>query len=391
MSVVDASFSDTLLNSEHLTLADYARNFSNKEIRPLAEKIDKEHYYPTELIKSLSEMGFMGMTVSPDYSGAGLDTLSYVTALEELSVACASTSVIMSVNNSLVCHPLEKFGSDHQKENFLKDVASGKKLGCYCLSEPGSGSDAVAMTTTAKRTDRGWLLNGVKNFITNGKEAETAIVFAIVDAEKKHKGIAAFVVESSREGYQILKLEDKLGIRGSSTAQIALTNVEVPEENLIGNDGDGFKIAMTTLDAGRIGIATQALGIHRAVFEEVLLYAQEREAFGKQIYKHGAIQDYIAYMRTELEASRLLIRSAALMKDQGKDYSRAAAQAKLYAAEKCMEAAVKGVQILGGYGYVSDYAMERHFRDAKITEIYEGTSEIQRLVITSSLIREFKK
>lgn len=381
-------FSDSFLNEEHNSIVELARNFANKEIRPIAEKIDKEHFYPTAIIQQMSEMGLMGMMVEPKWGGAGMDTLSYVSALEEISVACASTSVVMSVNNSLVCHPIQKFGTELQKEKYLKDLATGKKLGCYCLSEPSTGSDAAAMKTRAVKKGNKWILNGVKNFITNGKEAEVAVVYAIVDPDKGHKGIAAFLVESSMKGYSVGKIEDKLGINGSSTTQIILENVELPEENLLGGENDGFKIAMNTLDGGRIGIATQAIGIGRACLEEALQYSLEREAFGKNIVQHGAIQNYLADMSTNIDAARLLARSAALKKDRGEVYSREAAQAKLFASESCMNAATKGIQILGGYGYMREYSMERHFRDAKITEIYEGTSEIQRLVITSNLVKE---
>jgi butyryl-CoA dehydrogenase len=368
-----------------------ARKFAQNEVAPKAAEIDQKHRYPEEIIRQMGEMGFMGMMVDTEWGGAGLDTLSYTAVLEEISLACASTGVIMSVNNSLVCHPIEKHGSKSVKEQYLKDLASGKKLGCYCLSEPASGSDAAGMKTTAVKKGNKWILNGVKNFITNGKQAEVAVVYAIIDPSKKHKGIGAFVVDAKAKGYSVGKVEEKLGINGSSTTQIILDSVEVPEENLIGREEDGFKIAMETLDGGRIGIATQAVGIARAVLEEALVYALERKAFGQEIANFGSIQNYIADIATHTDAARLLIRAAAIKKDSGSRYSREAAQAKLFASEKCMEAAVKGVQILGGYGYIKEYPMERHFRDAKITEIYEGTSEIQRLVIASSLYKEVKE
>jgi butyryl-CoA dehydrogenase len=331
----------------------------------------------------------MGLMVAPEWGGSGLDAMSYVTALEEISVACASTSVVMSVNNSLVCHPIEAFGTLEQKTQWLTDLAQGRKLGCYCLSEPGSGSDAAAMKTRAVEKDGGWVLNGVKNFITNGREADLAVVYAIVDPSRAHQGIGCFLVDLKAKGVSIGKLERKLGIRGSSTAQIIMENVWVPSSALVGEPFQGFKIAMNTLDGGRIGIAAQAVGIARAVCEEAITYTGDRQAFGKPIAHLGAIQIHLADMATETEASRLLMRAAAFKKDQGLNFSREAAQAKLFASETCMSVATRGIQVLGGYGYTQDYAMERHFRDAKITEIYEGTSEIQRIVIARSLAREF--
>ncbi len=380
-------WSDAFLNDDQRSVALMARDFANKEIRPHAREIDEKHLYPKDIIAKLSELGFMGIMVSTEWGGAGLDTMSYTAALEEISVACASTSVIMSVNNSLVCQPLEKFGSQDQKERFLKDLASGKKIGCYCLSEPGSGSDAAAMKTRAVKKGNKWILNGVKNFITNGREAEVAIVYAIVDPSKGHKGIGAFIVESNRKGYSVGKVESKLGINGSSTTQIILENVEIPEENLLGAEADGFKVAMGTLDGGRIGIATQALGIARASLEEALAYSLERQSFGRPIAELGAIQIHLADMSTKTDASRMLIREAASAKDRGIPFSRQAAQAKVFASETAMEVATRGIQVLGGYGFTKDYDMERHFRDAKITEIYEGTSEIQRIVIAKNLTK----
>ncbi len=382
-----AIWSDTFLSEEHLALAQMARDFSRKEVAPVAEKIDREHKFPREIITQLGELGFMGIMIPEKWGGAGLDTLAYVTAMEEIGVSCASTSVIMSVNNSLVCAPIYKFGNDDQKEKYLKQLAPAKKLGCYCLSEPGSGSDASAMKTKAVLKNGKWVLNGVKNFITNGKEAEVAVVFAITDPAAGHRGITCFIVESKQKGYSIGKVEDKLGIAGSSTTQIVLENVEVDESNVLGKVGEGFKVAMSTLDGGRIGIACQAVGIARASLEEAVVYATQREAFGKTIADLGAIQIHLADMSTKTDAARLLMRAAALQKDQGKDFSRAAAEAKLFASETAMEVSTRGIQVLGGYGYTKDYPMERHFRDAKITEIYEGTSEIQRIVIARSLVK----
>lgn len=382
------AWTDTLLSAEHISLAELARTFARKEVAPRAREIDEQHRFPKELIAQMAEMGFMGMMVDSKWGGAGLDALSYVAALEEISVACASTSVVMSVNNSLVCFPIQEFGSDAQREKFLPDLATGKKIGCYGLSEPGSGSDAAAMKTRAVKKGKNWVLNGVKNFITNGREAEVAVIFAIVNPDAKHKGIGAFIVESNRKGYSTGKVESKLGIRGSSTTQIILENVEIPEENLLGTESDGFKIAMKTLDGGRIGIATQALGIARACVEEATVYATERQAFGKPIANLGAIQIHLADMGTKLEAARLLTRAAAWRKDQKIPYAKDAAMAKLFASEACMEIATRGIQVLGGYGYTTDYSMERHFRDAKITEIYEGTSEIQRIVIAGHMAKD---
>jgi butyryl-CoA dehydrogenase len=381
-------WSDVFLGDDHKLMAETARDFARREIEPLAEKIDREHMFPADIVRQMGSLGFLGMMVPAEWGGAGLDTLSYVSVLEEISVACASTAVVMSVNNSLVCAPLLKFGSDEQKERFLKPLAQGEKLGCYCLSEPGSGSDAAAMKTRAVKMGDTWVLNGVKNFITNGREADYAIVYAIIDPDKRHKGIGAFIVDARSKGYTVGKVEDKLGINGSSTTQILLENVEVPESCMLGAENEGFKVAMATLDGGRIGIACQAIGIARAAVEEAAAYSMERQAFGKPIADLGAIQIHLADMSTKTDAARLLTRAAARLKDEGRPFSKEAAQAKLFASEACMEVATRGIQVLGGYGYTKDYAMERHFRDAKITEIYEGTSEIQRIVIARNLIKQ---
>lgn len=383
-------WSDTFLSEDHIMIAEAARDIAQKEIAPQAATTDKEHRFPREIVSKLSELGFMGISVPTDWDGAGMDTLAYTAAMEEVSVACASTGVIMSVNNSLVCEPILKFGNEQQKEKYLKPLARGEKLGCFALSEPDSGSDAAAMTTKAVKKDGKWILNGVKNWITNGLEADVAIVFALTEPEKKHKGISAFIVENTFKGYQAAKPEDKLGIRGSSTTQILLDDCEVPEENLIGEVNSGFKVAMATLDCGRIGIACQAVGIARASLENALAYSNERKAFGKPINQLGAIQIHLADMSTKIDAARLLIREAALMKDQGKPYGRQSAQAKLYASEVAMEVTTRGIQVLGGFGYTTEYPQERFFRDAKITEIYEGTSEIQRLVISRYLVKELE-
>lgn len=384
-------WSDAFLTPDHLTIAETLRDFVARELHPIAAKIDREHLYPKAIIGQLAQMGFMGMMTATEYGGAGLDTLAYTVALEEIGVACASTCVIMSVNNSLVCHPLDKYGTHEQKERFLSPLAMGQMLGCYCLSEPGNGSDAAALKTRAVKKGNKWILNGVKNWITNGREADVAIVYAVIDEAKKHKGIGAFIVERSAKGYSVGKVEDKLGILGTSTTQIILENVEIPEDQLLGTEEDGFKIAMNTLDGGRIGIAAQAVGIGRAALEEATEYALEREAFGKPIAKLGAIQHHLSEMSVRTSASRLLMRAAAMKKDAGQPYSKEAAEAKLFASESAMDTATRGIQVLGGYGYTKEYPLERHFRDAKITEIYEGTSEIQRLVIASSCCKEAQK
>jgi butyryl-CoA dehydrogenase len=370
------------------TWSDVFLNEGQKEISPKASEIDRNHRFPKEIIAQMGEMGLMGISVDPEWGGAGMDAMSYTVALEEISVACGSTSVIMSVNNSLVCHPLSKFGTHEQKEKWLKVLATGKILGCYCLSEPGSGSDAGAMRTKAEKKNGKWILNGVKNFITNGREANVAIVFAIIDPSLKHKGIGAFIVPANSKGYSIGKVEDKLGICGSSTTQIILENVELDESALLGKEGDGFKIAMNTLDGGRIGIATQAVGIARASLENAVTYSLDRQAFGKPIAELGAIQHHLSEMSVRLSGSRLMVRAAAMKKDLGENFSKEAAEAKLYAAETAMDVTVRGIQVLGGYGYTKEYPQERHFRDAKITEIYEGTSEIQRLVIARALTKD---
>ena len=377
-----------LLDDDHKMIQDTAREFSRREIAPKAKELDETGRYPKEIIAQLAEMGFMGMMVPEEYGGAGLDTLSYAIAMEEISAGCASTGVIMSVNNSLVCAPLLAYGNEDQKKKYLTPLAQGKKLGCFALSEPGNGSDAAAMRTTAKKEGEFYILNGTKNFITNGREAETCLIFATNDASKGHKGVTAFIVEKGTSGYSVGKLEDKLGINASSTAQLHFENVKVPVANRLGDEGQGFKIAMSTLDGGRIGIASQALGIASAAFEASKKFAREREAFGKPIAKLQGIQWHIADMSTRLDASRLLTWRAAVKKDTGERYTREAAMAKLSASEMAMWVTTKAIQVHGGYGYVKEYPVERHFRDAKITEIYEGTSEIQRIVIGSMELAE---
>lgn len=378
------------LTEEQKEVMRTAREFARKEILPLARKIDEEEYYPQEIIKKLAEMGFMGMMVPEKYGGAGFDTISYVLAMEEISAACASTGVIMSVNNSLVSDPILRYGTEEQKMKYLVPLAKGEKLGCFCLSEPESGSDAAGLRTTARKEGNEYILEGTKNFVTNGPQADIAIVFATVDRNLKHKGICAFIVEREMKGYIISKVEKKLGIRGSGTAQIILDGVRVPAENLLGAVGEGFKVAMTTLDGGRIGIAAQALGIARAAFEEAVRYSKERRAFGQLIGEFELVQEMIAYMATKIDAARLLTLRAAYLKDKKVKFTKEAAMAKLFASETAMWVTTKAIQIFGGYGYITDNSVERHFRDAKITEIYEGTSEIQKLVIATNVLKEFE-
>ncbi len=377
---------DFELTEEQRMFQETARQFADKEIAPLAEKVDELGQFPRGTILKLGELGFMGIAVPQEYGGAGADTVCYVVALEEISQACASHGVIMSVNNSLYCDPLVRFGTEEQKRRFLVPVASGRAVGCFCLSEPNAGSDAANQETTARREGDFYLLNGTKNFITNGNEAEYAIVFATVKRELKHKGICVFLVERGTPGFTVAHLEKKLGIRGSSCAQITLENCRVPAANLLGNEGEGFKIALATLDGGRIGIAAQAAGIARAALEASLDYAKQRVQFGKPIAANQAIQFMLADMATEIDAARLLVLNAALLKDQGARHTRESAMAKLYASEVAMRCGIKGVQIFGGYGYMMDYPAQRFMRDAKITEIYEGTSEVQRMVIANALL-----
>ncbi len=378
------------LSEEHRMVQKMARDFAQKELAPVASELDAKGEFPSRHLPKMAELGFMGMMVPTQWGGAGLSTFPYVLALEEISAACASTAVTMSVNNSLYCGPLYKYGTDSQKEKYLKPFAMGQKLGAYALSEPGTGSDAANQQTTAVKKGGKYILNGRKNFITNGPHADAMLLYAMTDKEKRHKGISAFLVEKNFPGYSIGKIEKKLGICASSTSEILLDQCEVPVENLLGKEGEGFSIAMTTLDSGRIGIATQALGIARAAFEAARRYSNEREAFGKKIYEFGAIQNYLADMGTQIDASRLLIHRAAWLKDQGLPFSKEAAMAKLFASEMAMWVTNKAIQVHGGYGYIKDYPVERYFRDAKITEIYEGTSEIQRLVICRHLLREIQ-
>ena len=376
------------LTEQQRMIRDMARDFAAREIEPIAAMIDEKEQFPADVVKKMGELGFMGMNVPEAYGGAGLDMVCYVLAMEEVSKACASCGVIMSVNNSLVCWPLETYGTEEQKEKFLKPLAQGKLLGAYCLSEPGAGTDAANQMTTAKLEGDHWVLNGMKNFITNGANADVQIVFAQTNPELKHKGIRAFIVEKDSPGFSVIRKEEKMGIRASDTAQLAFDNVKVPDDQVLGPEGSGFKVAMSTLDGGRIGIAAQALGISAAAYERSLAYAKEREQFGQPIANFQAIQWKIADMATMLDAARLLTYRAAWTKDSGARFSEEAAMAKLYASEASHFITTEALQIFGGNGYSKEFPIERHFRDAKITEIYEGTSEAQRMVIAAMELKK---
>ncbi|MDO5510694.1 MAG: acyl-CoA dehydrogenase [Weeksellaceae bacterium] len=373
------------LSEEHLMIQQAARDFAQQELLPGVIERDDAQKFPAEQIKKMGELGFLGMMVDSKYNGSGMDTLSYVLAMEELSKVDASASVVMSVNNSLVCWGLETFGTEEQKEKYLKPLASGEKIGAFCLSEPEAGSDATSQRTTAVDKGDHYLLNGTKNWITNGNSASIYLVIAQTDVDKGHKGINALIVEKGMDGFVVGKKEDKLGIRGSDTHSLMFTDVKVPKENRIGEDGFGFKFAMKTLSGGRIGIASQALGIAAGAYELALKYAQERKAFGKEIIQHQAIAFKLAEMHTEIEAARMLVYKAAWEKDNKINYDLSGAMAKLKASEVAMKTTVEAVQIHGGYGYVKEYHVERLMRDAKITQIYEGTSEIQKIVISRAI------
>ncbi len=374
------------LTEEQILIRETAREFTNNHLLPGVIERDENQQFPKDQIKKLGELGFMGMMVDPKYGGGGMDTVSYVLAMEEFSKVDASTSVIVSVNNSLVCWGIETYGNDFQKEKYLRLLATGEKIGAFCLSEPEAGSDATSQRTTAIEKEDHYLLNGTKNWITNGNSASIYLVIAQTHPEKGHKGINAFIVEKDFEGFVVGPKENKLGIRGSDTHSIMFTDVKVPKENRIGEDGFGFKFAMKTLSGGRIGIAAQALGIASGSLEFSLKYSKERKAFGKEINKHQAIAFKLAEMATEVEAARLLCIKAAWLKDNGINYDEASAVAKLYSSDLAMKASVEAVQIHGGYGFVKDYHVERLMRDAKITQIYEGTSEIQKIVISRSIL-----
>ncbi|MCV9387906.1 acyl-CoA dehydrogenase [Reichenbachiella ulvae] len=372
---------------EQIAVKEAARELAQTDLLPGVIERDEKQEFPKEQIKKMGELGFMGMMVDPKYNGGGMDTVSYVLAMEEISKVDASCSVSMSVNNSLVCWGLEKYGTEEQKEKYLKPLAAGEIIGAFALSEPEAGSDATSQRTTAEDKGDYYLLNGTKNWITNGNSASVYIVIAQTDPEKKHRGINAIIVEKGQEGFTIGPKENKLGIRGSDTHSLMFSDVKVPKENRIGEDGFGFKFAMQVLNGGRIGIASQALGIASGALELSLAYAKERKAFGKPIADHQAIQFKLSKMATEIEAARLLVIQAALKKDSKQDFVKEAAMAKLFASQVAMDATVEAVQIHGGYGYVKEFHVERLMRDAKITQIYEGTSEIQNIVIARELLK----
>jgi len=378
---------DIELSEEQRQVRDLCRQFADEELRPNARKWDAEHHFPREAVKKLGEMGLLGVAVPPEWGGAGMDNVCYALAMEEISRGCAGTGVIMSVNNSLYCDPVLKFGTDEQKRVFLTPFARGEKLGAFALTEPMSGSDAAEMRTTATRRGGDYVLNGTKNFITNGPQADAILVFTITDRAKAHRGITAFLVPADTKGFTRGKPDEKVGIRASGSCSLFFEEVVLPERYRLGGEGDGFKVAMQTLDGGRIGIAAQALGIARAAHEEALAYAKERKAFGQAITQFQAIQFMLADMATELDAARLLVWRAATLKDRGVRHSAESAMAKLYASEMCERVTSKAIQVHGGYGYVKEYDVERHWRDSRITEIYEGTSEIQRLVIAASVLK----
>lgn len=375
------------LSEEQLMIQQAARDFANQELKPGVIERDEHQKFPAEQVKKLGELGFLGMMVSEKYNGSGLDAISYVLVMEELSKIDASASVVVSVNNSLVCYGLEAYGSEAQKEKYLKPLASGEKIGAFCLSEPEAGSDATSQRTTAEDKGDYYLLNGTKNWITNGGTASTYLVIAQTHPELRHKGINAFIVEKGMDGFTVGPKENKLGIRGSDTHSLMFNDVKVPKENRIGEDGFGFKFAMKTLEGGRIGIAAQALGIAQGAFELATQYAKERKSFGKPISEHQAIAFKLADMATQIEAARLLVHKAAWLKDQGLPYTQAGSMAKLFASKVAMDVTIEAVQVHGGYGFVKEYHVERLMRDAKITQIYEGTSEIQKMVISREVIR----
>ncbi|MFH0816298.1 MAG: acyl-CoA dehydrogenase [Methanobacteriota archaeon] len=375
------------LTQEQEAVRKMVREFAEKEIAPIAAEIDETCEFPAATVKKMGELGLMGMTVPKEFGGGGVDDVCYAIAVEEVSRACASHGVTMSVNNSLVCWPIMKFGTDEQKKKYLNDLASGKKLGAFGLTEPNAGTDAGSQTTLAVKDGDNYVITGSKVFITNGSKNQVAIIFAMTDKSKGMKGISAFIVEDTFEGYNIGSIEKKMGIRGSIQSELVFDKMKVPAANILGKEGDGFKIAMATLDGGRIGIASQALGIAQAAFEASLKYAKEREQFGKPIAKFQAIQWFLAEMATDIDAARMLVYKAAYEKSQGRKYAVPAAMAKLYASDVAVRVTRNAVQIHGGYGYTKDYPLERYYRDAKITEIYEGTSEVQRMVISGDLLK----
>ncbi len=381
---------ELFLSEEERLVRDACRDFATEKIEPLSRQIDKEHAVPLSLVEECASLGFMGVCVPEAYGGSDLSYTSYALIVEELARGCASTCVVVSAHNSLAIWPILTYGTDEQKAKYLPEMSAGKKIGCFALSEPGTGSDAARQTCMAKKSGSDYVVNGVKNWITNAPIADVCVLFTMENADKGHKGITAFIVDLKTEGISIGHKEDKLGICGSPTASITFEDVKLTESQMLGKSGDGFKIAMSTLDGGRIGIASQACGIAGAALEAAVRYTTERQTFGKFLYEHQSIQNYLADMNTELDASRMLALSAARRKDKKLPYSRFAAQAKLFSSETAMRITNKAIQIHGGYGYVKDFNVERHLRDAKITEIYEGTSEIQRMVISAAVLKEFQ-
>jgi alkylation response protein AidB-like acyl-CoA dehydrogenase len=379
---------DFSLTEEQRMVRDMAKRFAEAEIRPKAAELDKTHAHPADIIQQLGELKMMGIAVPEEYGGGGMDYVSYVLSLIEISKACASTGVIVSVNNSLYCFPLDAYGTEEQKKKYLFPCAAGEKIGCYGLTEAGAGSDPAGMRTTAVRDGDHWLLNGEKKFITNGNVSSYGVIAALTEKGKGYKGISSFVIDfENTPGFKVGRVEDKLGILASGTAELIFEDARVSADSLLGKEGEGFKQMLTTLDGGRIGIASQAVGIGRAVLEEALEYAKTREQFGRPISSFQAIQWKLADMATELDAAELLTLRAAWLEDHNKPYEKAAAMAKMYASDVTMRASIEGVQVLAGYGYCKEYAMERHMRDAKICQIYEGTNEIMRLVIARNLMK----
>jgi alkylation response protein AidB-like acyl-CoA dehydrogenase len=380
---------DFELTEEQQMIRDMCRRFADREIKPVASKLDETKEHPAALCAKMGELGLMGIAIPEKYGGAEMDYISYMVAMIEISKACASTGVIMSVNNSLYCFPVNTFGNDEQKHKYLTPVASGRSIGCYALTEAGAGSDPSSMATTARSDGDSWIINGEKKFITSGNVADYCVLAAVTDKDKGPKGISSFIVDlKNTPGFSVGRVEDKMGINASGTAEMVFSDARIPKENILGEPGAGLRQMLTTLDAGRLGIGAQAVGIGRAVLEEALEYAQTREQFGRPISKFQAIQWKLADMATELDAAELLLLRAARLQDQGRPFEKESAMAKMYASDVTMRAAVEGVQILGGYGYCKEFPMERHMRDAKICQIYEGTNEIMRLVIARNLLRQ---
>jgi alkylation response protein AidB-like acyl-CoA dehydrogenase len=376
------------LTEEQKMIQDMARKFAEREIKPVAAELDRTHRHPQDIVKQMGELGLMGVTIPDEYGGAGMDYVCYVLSMIEISKACASCGVIMSVCNSLYCFPVYKYGTEEQKQQFLRPVASGEYLGCYGLTESGAGSDPAKMRTNAVLDGNEWVINGVKKFITNGNVSRYCVLAAITEKDLGYKGISSFLVDlENTPGFRVGTVEEKLGINASGTAELVFEDARIPQENLLGKRGEGFKQMLTTLDGGRIGIASQALGIGRAVLEEAIEYSKTREQFGRPISSFQAIQWKLADMAMQLDAAELLTLRAAWLEQNGRSYEKEAAMAKLLASDTAMWAAIEGVQVLGGYGYCKDYPMERHMRDAKITQIYEGTNEIMRLVISRNLLK----